>query len=226
MLDGEWRLTYIVGEYLLTPLYMDNLTDKQKNVLAFIEKYQMTNGRSPTLREMREHFKVSSDNSILKHLKGLEVKGYIKKDETARGIALLAKVREQLSSNVVQVPLVGMIPAGGPVLTEEYIDEWVGIESGLVRDLKDSFMVRVTGESMIDAGIFEGDLVIASMKAIPKNGDIVVALVDGGNTLKRFVKEGGRTYLRAENNSYSDPEIVPVEELTVQGVITGLIRTY
>lgn len=226
MLDGEWRLTYIVGEYLLTPLYMDNLTDKQKNVLAFIEKYQMTNGRSPTLREMREHFKVSSDNSILKHLKGLEVKGYIKKDETARGIALLAKVREQLSSNVVQVPLVGMIPAGGPVLTEEYIDEWVGIESGLVRDLKDSFMVRVTGESMLDAGIFEGDLVIASMKAIPKNGDIVVALVDGGNTLKRFVKEGGRTYLRAENNSYSDPEIVPVEELTVQGVITGLIRTY
>ena len=226
MLDGEWRLTYIVGEYLLTPLYMDNLTDKQKNVLAFIEKYQMTNGRSPTLREMREHFKVSSDNSILKHLKGLEVKGYIKKDETARGIALLAKVREQLSSNVVQVPLVGMIPAGGPVLTEEYIDEWVGIESGLVRDLKDSFMVRVTGESMLDAGIFEGDLVIASMKAIPKNGDIVVALVDGGNTLKRFVKEGGRTYLRAENSSYSDPEIVPVEELTVQGVITGLIRTY
>ncbi|MFA4891536.1 MAG: transcriptional repressor LexA [Candidatus Gracilibacteria bacterium] len=205
---------------------MDTLTDKQQAVLKFIEKYQMANGRSPTLREMREHFKVSSDNSILKHLKGLETKGYIKKDDTARGIALLDRVREQLSSSVVQVPLVGMIPAGGPVLTEEYVDEWIGIEGGLVRDLKESFMVRVTGESMIDAGIFEGDLVIASMKAVPKNGDIVVALIDGGNTLKRFVKKGGRAFLRAENSSYSDQEIVPVEELVVQGVVTGLIRTY
>lgn len=205
---------------------MDTLTGKQQAVLEFIEKYQMKNGRSPTLREMRERFKVSSDNSILKHLKGLETKGYIKKDDTARGIALLDRVRELLSSSVVQVPLVGMIPAGGPVLTEEYIDDWIGIESGLIRDLKESFMVRVTGESMIDAGIFEGDLVVASMKAEPKNGDIVVALIDGGNTLKRFVKEGGKAFLKAENSSYSNPEIVPVEELTVQGVVTGLIRTY
>ncbi len=205
---------------------MDKLTDKQQAVLEFIEKYQMANGKSPTLREMRERFKVSSDNSILKHLKGLETKGYIKKDDTARGIALLDRVREQLSSSVVQVPLVGMIPAGGPVLTEEYVDEWIGIEGGLIRDLKESFMVRVTGESMIDAGIFEGDLVVASMKAEPKNGDIVVALIDGGNTLKRFVKKGSKAFLRAENRSYSDPEIVPVEELVVQGVVTGLIRTY
>jgi len=205
---------------------MDNLTDKQKDVLAFIEKYQMSNGRSPTLREMREHFGVSSDNSILKHLKGLEAKGFIRRDEAARGVALLDSVRERLNSSVVQVPLLGMIPAGGPVLTEEYVDDWVGVESGLFKSLKDSFMVRVTGESMIDAGIYEGDLVIASMKSEPKNGDIVVALIDGGNTLKRFIKDGNRAYLRAENSTYSDPEIVPVDELIVQGIVTGLIRTY
>jgi len=205
---------------------MDDLTDKQNAVLKFIEKYQMKNGRSPTLREMRESFNVSSDNSILKHLKALKAKGYIEKDETARGIALLDSVKEKLTSNIVKVPLLGMIPAGGPVLSEEYIDEWVSLEKGFIQDLSNSFMLRVTGESMIDAGIYEGDLVIASPKAEPRVGDIVVALIDGGNTLKRFVKEGGRAFLRAENSSYSETDIIPVEELTIQGVVNGLIRTY
>ncbi|MBT3704258.1 repressor LexA [Candidatus Peregrinibacteria bacterium] len=205
---------------------MDNLTDKQKAVLKFIEKYQMKNGRSPTLRELREGFNVSSDNSILKHLKALEAKGFIEKDETARGIALLDSVRDKLTSNIIKIPLLGMIPAGGPVLSEEYVDDWVGFEKGFVEDLGNSFMLRVTGESMIDAGIYEGDLVIASFKAEPRVGDIVVALIDGGNTLKRFVKEGGRAFLRAENSTYSNPDIVPIEELTIQGVVKGLVRTY
>ena len=217
-LDGECGLTYIVD--------METLTDKQKAVLRFIEKYQMKNGKSPTLREMTEKFKVRSDNSILKHLNALRKKGYIQKDNTPRGIALLDSVRERLSSRLVKLPLLGMIPAGGPVLSEEYIDEWIGVEENLVRDLKNSFMLRVTGESMIDAGIFEGDLVIASSKMEPRVGDIVVALIDGENTLKRLVKEGGRTFLVAENKNYLKPEILPVEELAVQGVVTGLIRTY
>lgn len=210
---------------------MESLTEKQQAVLEFIEKYQLKNGKSPTLREMREHFGVSSDNSILKHIEGLRAKGYINKDETPRGIGLLDSVREKLSSSVVRIPLLGMIPAGGPVISEEYVEDWVGIEGNLVRGLKDSFMLRVTGTSMIDAGIYEGDMVIASTKMEPKNGDIVVALIDGGNTLKRFVKSEGRAYLKAENSSYVDPvtggaEILPVEELMIQGVVTGLIRTY
>lgn len=217
---------------------MDKLTEKQQAVLEFIEKYQLEYGKSPTLREMREYFKVSSDNSILKHLEALRAKGYIKKDETPRGIGLLDKVREKLNTNVVRVPLLGMIPAGGPVLSEEYVDGWISVEDSLIKDLKNSFMLRVTGESMIEAGIYEGDLVIASSKMEPKNGDIVVALIDEGNTLKRFVSpalrgrdKGGRAYLKAENSKYKDPvsggpEIFPVEELMVQGVVTGLIRTY
>ena len=210
---------------------MEPLTEKQQAVLEFIEKYQLNNGKSPTLREMREHLGVSSDNSVLKHLEALRAKGYINKDETPRGIGLLDSVREKLSSSVVSIPLLGSVPAGGPVLSEEYIENWIGIEGSLVRGLKDSFMLRVTGTSMIDAGIYEGDMVIASAKMEPKNGDIVVALIDGGNTLKRFVREGGRAYLRAENSSYVDPvtgsvEILPVEELMIQGVVTGLVRTY
>lgn len=200
------------------------LTDKQSNVLKYIEKYQMEFGRSPTLREMREHFKVSSDNSILKHLSALESKGYIKKSDTPRGISLLDSVKEKLDSNFVSLPVLGSIPAGGPVVTDEYVERWMSVEDGMVKDLKNSFILRVTGESMIDAGIYEGDLVIASTKIQAKNGDIVVALVDGGNTLKRFITEGGRSYLRAENKLYSD--IIPVNELIVQGVVTGLIRTY
>lgn len=222
-IDGEQTLTYTWR--------MENLTDKQRAVLKFIEKYQMEFGRSPTLREMREHFKVSSDNSILKHLKALEVKGYIHKDDTPRGIGLLDSVKEKLSKDVRQVPVLGAIPAGGPVLSEEYVEKWINVEDGLVKDLKNSFILRVTGESMIDAGIYEGDLVIASSKLEPRNGDIVVALIDGGNTLKRFVKKGGSAYLAAENSKYIDPvtggpAILPVAELVVQGVVTGLIRTY
>jgi repressor LexA len=211
---------------------MENLTEKQQAVLKFIEKYQMTNGRSPTLREMREYFNVSSDNSVLKHVKALEAKGFINKEETPRGIGLLRSVKDKLESSVVKIPLLGMIPAGGPVLSEEYVEDWVGIEDGFVRDLKNSFLLRVTGESMIDAGIYEGDLVIASSKTQPKNGDIVVALIDGANTLKRFVKENsGRVYLKAENKNFVDPvtggpELIPVDELLIQGVVNGLIRTY
>jgi len=222
-IDGERALTYTWR--------MENLTDKQQAVLKFIEKYQMEYGRSPTLRETREYLGVSSDNSVLKHLKALEVKGYIHKDDTPRGIGLLDSIKEKLSGNVRQVPVLGSIPAGGPVLSEEYVDRWMNIEDGMVKDLKNSFILRVTGESMIDAGIYEGDLVIASSKLEPRNGDIVVALIDEGNTLKRFVKKGSGAYLVAENSKYVDPvtggaSILPVTELTVQGVVTGLIRTY
>jgi len=211
---------------------MNELTSKQQDVLEFIEKYQMEYGRSPTLREMREHFQVSSDNSILKHLKALEAKGFLQKDD--RGIALLGIVKEKLRASMVSLPILGSIPAGGPVLSEEHVNGWMNVESAMVKGLKsakDAFILSVTGESMIDAGIFEGDLVIASMKQEPRNGDVVIALIDGGNTLKRFVKEGERAYLRAENSNYHDDEtggqdILPADELTVQGVVTGLIRKY
>jgi len=210
---------------------MEDLTDKQQAVLSFIEEYQMSHGKSPTLKEIREHFNLNSDNSVLKHLKALELKGYISREDTPRGIGLLNSIRERLNSSMVQLPVLGAVPAGGPVLTEEYVESWMGVEEGLVKDLKNSFMLRVTGESMIDAGIYEGDLVIASSKIEPRNGDIVVALIDGGNTLKRFVKENGICYLKAENKNYIDPItsgpfIIPVNELVIQGVVTGLIRTY
>ena len=105
----------------------------------------MEHGSSPTLREMREHFGVSSDNSVLKHLKALEEKGFITKDDTPRGIKILSSVKERLDAPEYKLPLLGMIPAGGPVLSEEYIEKWVSVGEDSVYKFKDSYLLRVKG---------------------------------------------------------------------------------
>lgn len=201
------------------------LTEKQEAVLKFIEEYQMSYGRSPTLREMRENFGVSSDNGLLKHLKALEEKGFIEKEDTPRGIKLLASIKEKLDAPaVMKLPVLGFIPAGGPVLTDEYVETWMNVGEDLAKNNNDHFLLRVTGNSMIDAGIFEGDLVVVNAKKHPRHEDIIVALVDNHNTLKRFIKKDGKVYLKAENKAYKD--IYPENELAVQGVVTALIRQY
>ncbi len=200
------------------------LTQKQESLLKFIEEYQLENGASPTIREMREHFNLSSDNSILKQLKVLAEKNCIRKDDTPRGIKLLASVKERLSQQVVRIPILGMIPAGGPILTQEYIEDYVTLGVDFVSRPEDCFMLRVNGDSMIDAAIYEGDLVLADSKKNPRNGDIVVALIDNENTLKRFVTKNGKAYLKPENKKYK--KIYPVNELIIQGVVMALIRKY
>jgi len=201
------------------------LTEKQEAVLEFIKEYQLEHGSSPTLKEMREYFGVSSDNSILKHLKALGEKGYIEKDDTPRGIKLLSSVKERLQSGEMKLPLLGMVPAGGPVLTEEYIEKWVNVGDDVIYKSKDSYLLRVTGNSMIDAGIFEGDILVVCGSMEPKFSDIVVALVDNQNTVKRYMKDSeGRVYLQAENPEYEN--IYPEGELCLQGVVTGLLRYY
>jgi repressor LexA len=204
---------------------MEPLSEKQEAVLKFIESYQLKHGASPTLREMREYFGVSSDNSILKHLKALEEKGYIKKDDTPRGIKLLSSVKEKLDSAEFKLPLLGMIPAGGPVLSEEYIEKWLSVGEDVVYKTKDSYLLRVSGNSMIDAGIFEGDILVVCGALEPKIGDIVVALVDNQNTVKRYMKDSeGKTFLQPENAEYEN--IYPEGDLCIQGVVTGLLRYY
>ena len=202
------------------------ITEKQQAVLEFIEKYQMEFGKSPTLREMREHFGVSSDNSILKHLNALQEKGYLNKDDTPRGIGLLQKVKDKLDavSNMTRIPLLGTIPAGGPVLSEEHVLDYFEVGNDLLKKPQGSFALRVSGLSMINAGILEGDFVIANQSMKAKDGDVVVALVDGKNTVKRYRTKDGRVWLQAENPEYNDIE--PTEFLEVQGVVTAVIRMY
>lgn len=202
------------------------ITEKQQAVLQFIEDYQLQFGKSPTLREMREHFGVSSDNSILKHLNALQEKGYLNKDDTPRGIGLLQKVKDKLEavSNVTRIPLLGTIPAGGPVLSDEHVLDYFEVGNDLLKRPQGSFALRVSGLSMINAGILEGDFVIANQAVKAKDGDIVVALVDGKNTVKRYRSKDGRVWLQAENPEYND--IDPTEFLEIQGVVTAVIRMY
>ena len=124
---------------------MEILTEKQEAVLNFIENYQLRNGRSPTLREMRENFGVISDNSILKHLHALEEKGYITKDSSSRGIAPLASVKERLLQDSVQIPILGFVPAGGPTLSEEYVEGHMSFSSEDVFKPDKSFILASAG---------------------------------------------------------------------------------
>ncbi len=175
---------------------------------------------------MREHFGVSSDNSILKHLKALEEKGYLNKDDTPRGIGLLSSVKAKLDavSNLSRIPLLGTIPAGGPVFSEENVLQYFEVGNDFLKKPQGSFALRVTGLSMLNAGILEGDFVIANRDLKAKDGDIVIALVDNQNTVKRYRQAEGRVWLQAENPDYH--AIDPTEYLEVQGVVTAVIRTY
>jgi repressor LexA len=203
---------------------MEMLTDRQKQVLKFIEGYQLEHGKSPTIKEIRLYLKVASDNSVLKHIIALEKKGFIAKDDTPRGIKLLEHVRQKLQNNTVSIPLLGFVPAGGPVHSEEHVEDWMTFDSAKIKNPSHTFMLRVTGNSMIDAGIFEGDLILADSKKEPRVNDIVIGLVDGENTVKRLVRKDGQYFLKAENPDYSD--IYPVGKLEVQGVVLTLLRNF
>ncbi|MEK9133106.1 MAG: transcriptional repressor LexA [Patescibacteria group bacterium] len=200
------------------------LTPKENQLLNFIESYQMKNGASPTVREMREHMKLKSDGFIVHCMKALEEKGIIKKGDTPRSIKLLPRVREKLHSDVVKIPVLGHIPAGGPVVSEENVEDYVSFGSDQIKNADDCFILKVRGDSMIDAGIFEGDFVIAHSKKTPRSDDIVVALVDGGSTVKRYMRKDGQVFLHPENPKYKD--IYPESDLQVQGVVVGLLRWY
>ncbi len=133
-------------------------------------------------------------------------------------------VKRRLESESVKLPLLGFVPAGGPILTEEYIDSWYDVGPDIAKKQEGFFLLKVIGDSMINAGIFEGDIVVVDSEKTPRNGNIVVALVDNQNTVKRYSVSDGVKYLKAENPEYSD--IYPEHELIIQGTVTGLIRYY
>lgn len=205
---------------------MNLLTEKQELMLGIIKDYQLEHGTSPTLRELREALGVSSDNSVLKHLDALEEKGFISRREGSRSIEMLANVKQRLDTpSECRLPVLGFVPAGGPVMSEEYISDWYTVGEDMVYRTKDSYLLRVTGDSMIDAGIHEGDLVVVCGSLTAKVGDIVIGLVDNKNTVKRLMRDKqGKLYLKPENAKY-DP-IYAEDDLQIQGVITGLIRFY
>lgn len=203
---------------------MQGLTPKEQKLFTFIESYQFEHGSSPTVREMRLFMGLKSDGFIVHCIKGLQTKGVIEKGDTPRSIKLLPAVADRLRADVVKLPVLGSVAAGVPITAQENIEGWMSITHPRLANRDGVFMLRVTGNSMIDAGIFEGDFVVVDSKRASKEKDIVIALVDGGSTVKRLIYKNSKPYLRAENPEYSD--IVPTDSLEIQGVVMGLIRWY
>jgi repressor LexA len=198
-------------------------SNSRQLVLSFIEQYQGENERPPTIREIQDHCGFKSPRAVSYILEKLEAARLIVRQAHSRGIHL-TRPRTSASAGV-QLPLFASIPAGLPDLfdgteapeTLRFIPTTLGITNP-----GRAFAVRVQGDSMVDAGIFSGDIVVLEQKEA-RNGDIVAALIDGENTLKRLVKEGARTYLKAENILY--PNLDPVEKLDIQGVVVSVLRT-
>src|SRR6201996_5279656 len=198
-------------------------SNSQQMVLSFIEQYQDENQRPPTIREIQDHCGFKSPRAVSYILEKLEAARLIIRRAHSRGVQL---TRPSAGSPNVQLPLFASIPAGIPDQFEgneaEETLRFIPTTFGISNPGK-AFAVRVRGDSMIDAGIFSGDIVVLEKKE-PRTGDIVAALVDGENTLKRFMNENGRVYLKAENREY--PNIEPQEKLDIQGVVVSVLRTF
>jgi repressor LexA len=196
------------------------LTERQRGILEFIQTEQREKGITPSTREIQAHFGFASQTSVMQYLATLERKGFL--DRHARKArALITPVQKV---RITDIPIYGQIPAGMATLTEQTIEGHVSLDTRSVNAAKNgrTFALRVRGDSMIDAHVLDGDIVILEDRKDVQNGDIVAALIDGETTLKRYVMEHGRPYLKAENPLY--PNLVPARELRIQGVMVSLVR--
>src|SRR5262245_13881674 len=171
-----------------------SLTQRQKQLLTFIISQIREHNLPPSVSEMAAHLKVKSKNAVAKLLDALEEGKYIKTDGRARGITVLNSLSESLEKGLIRVPLLGSIQAGVPHLAEEQIEDWINLPQNLVRGRRDVFLLKVRGDSMTGAGIFEGDLVIVRPTKEAKNNDLVVALLHDEATVKRLVYVKTRAY--------------------------------
>lgn len=200
------------------------LTARQQEILDFILGYRRANGCSPSIPEIQSHFRISSPNGVAGHLRALEAKGAIRMgNRGSRRIDVPSEMPPP--PRLFALPSYGAIPAGppqsvgaGPAESEAWFDEaLLGF-----RPKPGSFLLKVRGDSMKDAGILDGDMVVVEPNPSPRAGQIVAALIDGESTLKRLVRVRGAWYLKAENPAY--PELHPRADLVIQGVVRGVIR--
>lgn len=197
------------------------ITAKQKEILEYIKECILKKGYPPAVREICEAVELKSTSSVHSHLETLERNGYIRRDPTKpRAIEILDDEFALTRREVVQVPMIGTVAAGQPILAQEHIEDYFPIPASMLPNAE-TFMLRVKGDSMINVGIFSGDQVIVEQTGTAQNGEIVVALVDDSATVKRFFKEKGHYRLQPENDSM-EPIIVP--EVEILGKVIGLFR--
>ena len=200
----------------------EQLTDKQQQILEFIKHRILEKGYPPAVREICQAVHLRSTSSVHSHLETLERKGYIRRDPTKpRAIEIIDDDFNLARREIVHIPIVGTITAGEPILAVENIEDYFPMQPDFISS-RDTFMLHVRGESMINAGIMDGDLVIVQQQPTADNGDIVVAMIDDSATVKRFYKEDSHYRLQPENDAM-DPIIVP--EVSVIGKVIGLYRS-
>ncbi len=205
---------------------MDKLTKRQDDILQFIKKYIVNNGYPPTVREIGKSLGLSSPATIHSHLSNLENKGYIKKDENKnRALELLIDNEfVEKDNSVVNVPLLGKVTAGSPIEAIQNPNEYFSLPAYMIPNRKEVFTLKVSGESMINAGIFDKDIVIVERTRDAKNGDIVVAMNQENEvTLKRFFKEKNFIRLHPENENMED---IILDDVTILGKAIGLYRKF
>lgn len=197
------------------------ITDKQKEILEYIKEMILKKGYPPAVREICEAVHLKSTSSVHSHLESLEKNGYIRRDPTKpRTIEILDDDFALTRREVVNVPVIGTVAAGTPILAEQNIEDYLPIPAEMLPN-KEVFMLKVKGNSMIEAGIYSGDKVIVAKQPDAENGDKVVALVDDSATVKTFYKENGHFRLQPENSTM-DPIIL--DHVEILGKVIGLFR--
>ncbi|HTL56920.1 MAG TPA: transcriptional repressor LexA [Candidatus Limnocylindrales bacterium] len=206
---------------------MKELTDRQKQILEFIQRRQETDSFSPTFREIAAHFRFSSPNAALCHVQALLAKGVLKNlPGRARALQVVNPnlPYDRRRPRIVTVPIYGSIPAGRPqdAAQEEEGCVLIDVDTLGIKPTTRTFGLKVRGDSMVGKCIMDGDVAVIEHGVEPRPGDTVAALIDGQVTLKTFVTQRGKPYLRAENPRY--PNLIPQEELQIQGVMIALVR--
>lgn len=206
------------------------LTDRQQEILNFIQQYIDMSGYPPTLREIGKKFGISSTFGVKRHLDALVKKGYLNiGSNQSRALSIidtLATKAEKVADKIFEIPLVGRVAAGYPILAEENIEGTISLDLSLLNNNPDCFGLKVQGDSMINAGIFEGDTVIVNPQKEVSNGEIVVALLGDEATLKRFERKNNQINLIPENENYRTITLENREDFSLIGKVIGVFRQY
>ncbi|MEW6506587.1 MAG: transcriptional repressor LexA [Bacteroidota bacterium] len=205
-----------------------NLTDRQQEILGFIQEYVELNNFPPTYREIGKKFKIVSTFGVKRHIDALVKKGYITSgNNLSRTLTLVVNnspIKKETS--IIEIPVVGRVAAGYPILAEENIEGNIVIDKNFLGNRIECFGLKVRGDSMINAGIMEDDLVIIQPQKEAVNGDIIVALLKDEATMKRFLLADGKIHLIPENDNYTTIIIDNNEEFSIIGKVIGVFRSY
>ena len=202
-------------------MHQEQITAKQTEILEYIKECVLKKGYPPSVREICEAVHLKSTSSVHSHLATLEEKGYIRRDPTKpRTIEIIDEEFNPARRELVNIPVIGTVAAGQPILAEENISDYLPVPADILPNA-DVFMLEVKGESMINAGILNGDKVIVRMQNTAENGEMVVALLDDSATVKTFYKEDGHYRLQPENDTM---EPIITDKVQILGRVIGIFR--